>query len=198
MKRLVLTFGLSLGLGLGLAGTGPAKGPTRATITGPGLGQPILLTGDPEENASSRFGQLVAEGGFFPQVFEQVPDSTSRARPAGQLGPGYDVVYLVPRPNGGRSTVRQQLYPYAASGPVSYLRPGQPVFEGMDTHGGWYRSPVSLRSTLVALGFPKQRPSLSQSGLGPGAWAGIGAGIALALGAAGALIVRRRRGESPV
>ena len=193
MKRILV---VTLGLAALLAGPAAAKGPVKATITGPGLDRAIVLAGDAEGNAGSRFGRFVEQSGFFPQVFRQTPDSTSRVRPSGRLGPRYDVVYLVPGPNNDDSTVRQELYPFAAIGPVTYTRPGQPVFptEGMTTHGGWYRSPYSLRRTLVSLGFPAKAPSLKQSGLGVGAWAGIAAG-ALALAAATALLIRRRRGS---
>jgi hypothetical protein len=63
----------------------------------------------------------------------------------------------------------------------------------MKTHGGWYRSPLSLRPMLVSLGLSERTPSLRQSGLDPGAWAGIAAGIAVAVGAA-AMLIRRRHG----
>ena len=157
MKR---TLVVALGLAAVLAGTAAAKGPTKVTITGPELARAIVLGGDAEGNVSSRFGQLVQQTGWFPQVFRQTPESTSRTRPPGKLGPRYDAVYLVPGPDGGTSLVRQQLYPYAAAGPLTYLRPGQPVFptQGMTTHGGWYRSPVALRRLLVSLGFPARAP----------------------------------------
>ena len=150
-----------LALAVILAGPAAAKGPSEVTITGPGLAHAIVLGGDAEGNLSSRFGRLVEQTGFFPQVFRQTPDSTSRIRPSGKLGPRYDAVYLVPGPNGTASTVRQQLYPFAAAGPVTYVRPGQVVFpvSGMATHGGWFRSPVALRRTLVSLGLPAKAPA---------------------------------------
>jgi hypothetical protein len=144
-----------------LAGQAAAKGPTKVTITGPGLSHAIVLGGDAEGTMSSRFGRLVEQSGWFPQVFQQSPDSTSRVRPPGRLGPRYDAVYVVPGPNGTVATVRQQLYPYAAAGPITYVRPAQPVFptSGTTTHGGWYRSPVALRRTLASLGFPARAPA---------------------------------------
>jgi hypothetical protein len=78
---------------------------------------------------------------------------------------------------------------------VTYVRPGQTIFTSMKTHGGWYRSPFSLRRTLVSLGLSERAPSLRQSGLGPGAWAGIATGIAVAVGAA-AMLIRRRPGDT--
>ena len=147
-----------LGLAAILAGTAAAKGPTRAAITGPGVARAIVLNGNPEGNVSSRFGQLVEQTGWFAQVFRQTPDSTSRVRPRGALGPRYDAVYLVPEGNGNTRTIRQELYPFAAAGPVTHLQAGQPIF-GMTTHGGWYRSSVALRRTLVSLGLPAKAPA---------------------------------------
>lgn len=191
MKRLLA---LAAALAAVFALPAAAKGPSKATITGPGLDRPIVLSGDAEGNLSSRFGQLVERTGWFAEVFRQTPDSTSRVPPQGKLGPRYDAVYLVPDGNGVTSRIRQELYPFAAAGPVTHVRPGQPIF-GMATHGGWYRSPFSLRRTLVSLGFPARDPSPKESGLGGGAWAGIGAGVALMLGAAVAVVTRRRRGS---
>ena len=192
MKR-SLALALALVFAGVLAGAAAAKGPVAATITGPGLGKAIVVGGDAEGNVSSVFGRFVQQVGFFPQVFTQAPDSTSRVRPRGVLGPRYDVAYRVPGPNNDIWTVRQELYPFAAAGPVTYVRPGQTIFTSMRTHGGWYRSPLSLPRTLVSLGFPARAPSLKESGLDAGAWAGIGSGTALALCAAAAIVVGRRR-----
>jgi hypothetical protein len=158
MKR---SLAVMLGLAVVLAGPAAAKGPTKVTITGRGLSHAIVLAGNAEGNMSSRFGRLVELTGLFPQVFRQSPDSTSRIRPPGKLGPRYDAVYVVPGPNGTAATVRQQLYPYASSGPITYARPKQPVFpsEGMTTHGGWYRSPVALKRALISLGLPAKAPA---------------------------------------
>ena len=194
MKRSLV---LALGLAALLAGPATAKGPGKATITGPGLHEAIVLAGDAEGNMSSRFGRFVQQVGFFPQVFVQSPDSTSPVQPAGRLGPRYDVVYAVPGPNSDTWTIRQDLYPFAAAGPLTHVRPGQVIFTSMKTHGGWYRSPFSLPRTLVSLGFPERAPKLKESELGAGAWAGIGAGCALAFGVGVVLLRRRDSGEAP-
>ena len=189
MKR---SLTLALLLALTLAGTAAAKGPTKATITGPGLSQPIVLNGFPESNTGTRFGRLVEDGGWFQEVFRQSPDPTSGAAPTKLLGPRYDAVYVVPTGDAKPATIRQELYPFAAGGPVTHVRPGQVIF-GSSTSGGWYRSPVSLRATLASLGLPKQPPSMKEAALGAGAWAGIAAGCA-ALLAATVIALRQRRG----
>jgi hypothetical protein len=189
MKRLLT---LALLAALALPGTAAAKGPSKATITGPGLSEPVVLNGMPESDTGTRFGRLVEQGGWFQEVFRQSPDPTSAAAPTRQLGPRYDAVYVVPTGDMQPATIRQELYPFASGGPVTHLRAGQPIFGGT-TPGGWYRSPVSLRATLVSLGLPKQPPSVTESALGAGAWAGIAAGCA-ALLAATAFVLRQRRG----
>jgi hypothetical protein len=194
------TLVLTLGLAALLSGTAAAKGPTAVTITGPGLDDPVELAGDAEGNTSSRIGRLVEGSGWFAQAFQQTPDSTSRTRPEGRLGARYDAVWSVPGPDGKTRTIKQQLYPFAAAGPVTYVAPNQTLFpsEGMTTHGGWFRAPVALRPMLAALGLPKRAPALSESGLGAGAWAVISAGIALALGAATTFVAHcRRSGQAP-
>jgi hypothetical protein len=155
MKRILFV----VVLGLVLAGSAAAKGPSKVTITGPGVTEPIVLRGDPESNLGSRFGRLVDQSGWFAKVFSQVPDPTSRTRPTGRLGPRYDATYVVPIGGDATRIVRQELYPFAVGGPVTRLRAGQPVFVGQVTHGGWYRAPVALRRTLVAIGLPSTAPA---------------------------------------
>ncbi|MBA3433016.1 MAG: hypothetical protein H0U08_02865 [Actinobacteria bacterium] len=43
---------------------------------------------------------------------------------------------LTPGPDGSNE-LRQDLYPYAASGPVSYMERGQTYFGTERTRGGW-------------------------------------------------------------
>jgi hypothetical protein len=198
MKRLVL---LSSTLALALAAPAVAKGPDQATITGPGLdGGKIVFTsggGDPE--AGTEFSSFVEAVGFFPAMFGQVPDPMVDRRPHGGLGPRYKVVYRVPGPDGDNATIRQDLYPYASVGVVSYTKPGQRFFSGQEkTRGGWFIAGHPTRDTLVAAGFPRSSPggdggSWSDSVLD--AWPY--ALVALVLAAALVLIARRRPGPAP-
>src|SRR5580765_453516 len=83
-----------------LPATASAKGPSAASISGPGLDHAISIQDFGEGDSSSPLGILVEQSGFFAQAFEQTPSSTSR-RPSTQLGPRYAVTYTVP----GGSTV---------------------------------------------------------------------------------------------
>ena len=135
-----------------------AKGPSGASITGPGLDRTLTITGD-GEGLGTQLGNLAMRSGFFAQMFGQTPDPTLRARPAGTLGPRYTVVYVVPGPNDVRSRVVQRVYPFARPVALTYMKPGQPFWQGDRTYGGWYRASVALRRTLVRAGVPATAPS---------------------------------------
>jgi hypothetical protein len=189
MRRLLLLA--TLGALAALVASAPvaAKGPSTASITGPGLGHAVPVKGDGEGGPGTPLGSLVQFGGYFGgQVFAQIPDTTARARPSGDLGPRYRVVYRVPGPSGGVSTLVQDVYPYAKPSPVTYMPAGQPVFEGLHTHGGWVVADDRLKSALVAAGLPKSRPTSSSESF-PWAWTVVAIfGILVLLG----LALRRR------
>ncbi|MGE5274663.1 MAG: hypothetical protein ACM3QU_13015 [Verrucomicrobiota bacterium] len=139
------------------AGPAAAKGPSKVTITGPGLTHPIVLTGNPESDGpGTPFESLVERSGWFGLVFRQSPDPTSPRRPAGALGPRYVAAYVVPMGTAPAGTIRQELYPFAAAGALAHVAAGQRIFGG-DTHGGWYRGGLTLKRALVAVGIPGRR-----------------------------------------
>ena len=185
MKRIVLS--VVAVAALVLPATATAKGPSEATISGPSLATPLKITGNGEGGWSTNLGILVEQGGFFPQAFGQSPSPLLRSKPGG-LGPRYAVVYVVPP---GDDTLQQDLYPYAHGGPVTYMAPGQRLWD-QTTAGGWYRGTSQLKSMLVKAGLPRTSP-VSTRGVGGrtrGIAIGTGAGILLA---AGLLVVLRRR-----
>lgn len=153
MKRLsvLLVAALALLLPAGAA----AKGPSAATITGPGLAAPLAIKGVGEGDTSTDLGRLVMDGGFFPQTFGSSPNPLLRAAPS-DLGARYIVTYTVP----GQvdATLEQQLYPFAAHGPVTYMRPGQRFWGDQQTHGGWYRGTPQLKAMLLDAGLPSLAP----------------------------------------
>jgi len=91
-----------------LVATAPAaaKGPSTASLTGPGLDHALPVKGEGESGPGTPLGSLVELGGFFPQMFLSVPDPTIRTRPAGDLGPRYRIVYRVPGPSGTSTGAR--------------------------------------------------------------------------------------------
>jgi len=178
MRRLLLLA--TVGALTALVSTAPAlaKGPSSASLTGPGLDRALPVKGQGEMGTGTPLGSLVELGGFFPQMFVQTPDSTTRTRPAGDLGPRYRVVYRVPGPN-GTSTVVQDVYPYAKT-PATYMSPGQRFWGSSRTHGGWFISGPGLKATLVAAGLPES-PPVSDGGSFPWAWTGVGVVAVVAL-----------------
>lgn len=142
---------------LAIPATAAAKGPSVARVTGPGLTAPLTINGNGKGGNATQLGLLVEGSGFFPQTFGQSPDPLLREQPAvRELGARYTVIYTVPGPT--TSTLRQELYPYAGGGPISFMEPGQAIWD-MRTHGGWYRSPSELRDMLVDAGLPKTPPA---------------------------------------
>jgi hypothetical protein len=152
-KRILVASAL---VGLVLTNAAAAKGPSQATISGPGLDSVLTITGVGEGDVSTDLGLLVADAGFFPQVFGQSPTPLLKARPH-ELGPRYTVTYVVP---GGATASRleQELYPYAAGAPVSYMRPSQRFWDTQSTLGGWYRGTRELKAMLVHAGLPAAPP----------------------------------------
>jgi hypothetical protein len=176
-----------------LAATAPAaaKGPSTASITGPGLGHRLPVKGEGEGGTGTPLGSLVQLGGFFPQVFQQIPDPTTKTQPTGELGPRYQIAYRVPGPT-GTSTIVQDVYPYAKPSPATYVRPGQRFWGGNRTHGGWFVSSAELKTALVEAGLPESPPASSGGGSFPWAWTGAGAFAAVLL----SLLALRRRGAT--
>jgi hypothetical protein len=149
-------------LALVLAPAAEAKGPDRATLTGPGLEQRLVFHGyGPDGKAP--LGVLTTAGGFWVQAFGAAAAGVDQgkslaAKPKGNLGPRYLVVYRVPGP-GRTSLLRQELYPYAAT-PVSHMS-RQRFWQTRTAPGGWYRLGPGLKATLVRAGLPATRPRAS-------------------------------------
>src|SRR5919199_1982566 len=177
MKRLVLMIAAAA---LVLPATAAAKGPSAANINGPGSGGGISIGGggggDP--SAGTPLGNLTLNAGFFPALFGQTPEPMLDARPRGALGPKYTITWTVPGPNGD-STVKQDVYPYAEAGAVTYMKPGQTFWDGERTRGGWFAGGAPLKQTLVAAGLPRTPPA-STGGAGWFAASSVGMWVAFA------------------
>jgi hypothetical protein len=183
MKRLVLTA--LVGAALLIPSTAAAKEPSEASIKGPGFSKTLKMNQVFSEQ--SPLGRLTMGSGFFPAAVGQQPDPMLPGRPSGKLGPKYTILWTVPIP-GHTHRVRQDVYPYAQGGAITYMKPGQPIFE-MQTRGGWYRA-YGLKQTLTGLGLPARAPQSSSGSSASLALIGIPSVLALA-GIAFAL--RRRR-----
>jgi hypothetical protein len=170
-----------------------AKGPSAASISGPGLGKTLHVRGGGEMQGTA-LGQLTFSAGFFPAAFGQEPNPMLPGRPSGKLGPKYTIRYLVP--GGGRPGhvqmfhITQDLYPYASGGAVTYMKPGQTIFD-FTTRGGWFPGGIALKQTVVQQGFPARAPRASSSNRSLAVL--VGAPLALLLAGGAAFAARRRR-----
>jgi hypothetical protein len=194
MRRLVLLT--SVVAALGVAAAAQAKGPVAATIDGPGTGGGISIGGNGEPGSGAPLGNLSDQAGLFAAAFGQTPDPMLANRPTGDLGPRYTISYRLPGPSGEDSTIRQDVYPYAQGGPVTYTAPGQRFFGTESTRGGWYRASPELKTTLVRAGLPTSPPSGGESG-GDGSgfvdfWPAIVVAFVLGLTALIGVLARRR------
>jgi hypothetical protein len=159
MKPRVLAVAALAALLLLVPTAAQAKGATAATIDGGGPGGlpggPITLKGDGEPGSGTDLGMLAEGAGVFAVMFES---GGLDAAPTDRLGPRYTITWTFPDPNGGKDRkVRQHVYPYAAGGPVTFMPPGQPVFDTTTT-GGWYQGFDAFRAQLIELGLPNRQP----------------------------------------
>jgi len=191
--RTSLVLTVALLAALALPALGAAKGPSAALISGPGISGKHFTGNSEGGDPNSPLATLTMGGGFFQQVFGQIPDPTLPKRPQGTLGPRYTITYHVPGPNTGRSVIRQDFYPYASPAPLTYMKPSQRFWGQQRTHGGWF---VTDRSLPRKLGLPAQPPA--SSGTNVWRWAGIGGGILLLAAAVGLLLFRGRPRARPV
>lgn len=185
-----------------------AKGASAATTAGPGLERPISLREHGQPGSEAKLAELSDQTGLFAVMFGDAGDQLFDQPPAGDLGARYAITYAVPG-EGATFQVVQDLYPYAAGGPVTHARSGQRLWAGQEVVGGWFYGPATLLPMLVSLGLPARAPVASPAAATEAAapatvttardgrawWAGGGAAAVLLLTAAGLALrsVRRRR-----
>ena len=196
------TVTLALALVLALAGPAQAKGIQSASITGPGLDEPI-------EVAHPDTTKLPALTRFWDVMPGQpAPPAFAGKAPTKELGSRYTITWRLMTDTDETTVIRQDVYPDADGGPLVHTPAGQAIFDGT-TAGGWYGAPIALRDMLGSLGVPapdSKPASAKSSAAGPqGAappssddspWPVVvvvaAGGVALA-GVGGAVAVRRSR-----
>ena len=125
-----------------------------ANITGPGLGGGIQIeASDTEGLWKSGIDVMGGLDDTRADSFEELGLSPA------DLGPRYLVTYRFY----GDDLIRQELYPYAKDGPVTYTPPGQEVTAGisMQITPGWYESSLGFLQYLVDQGMPERNPVAS-------------------------------------
>ena len=140
---------------LGIAAPAFAKGPDQATITGPGLSAPIVVTGNGEPGSSEALGELCEGSGLFRYIFQSADGSGAplTVAPGGNLGPKYLLTYRIPDGSTNGSTFHQDIYPFAPGGPVTFTASGQTVFGSASGHG-WFRTDPAFSKVLTRIGVP--------------------------------------------
>jgi hypothetical protein len=144
MKKLALIVFIALAL----PATALAKGPSHASIAGPGL-TTIRISG--AEGSGTPFWRLVEATGWFEAAWG--PSRLPQAPPEGELGPRYTITWKVP----SSSKLYQDVYPYAKPYPVTYMPSGQKIY-GTPVKGGWFAGGAKLEKALARVGVPAQAP----------------------------------------
>jgi hypothetical protein len=153
MKRAALTAFLTLTT-VALALPAGAKGVSEATITGPGIEEPIVLGVGGEE--SRRIETLISAIAFWDLTYTY-PDSPHRPPisdepPTANLGPEFTVRVGHIGP-GGTAYVDVLVYPDAEGGPLVHVEPDVKVEEMQEvTSGGWYVSDADLAALFEEYG----------------------------------------------
>ena len=163
MKRALLTLTIAA---LVLPTAALAKGPSAASVDGPGAGGGgISFGGDGGTPGGEALGALSEQSGLYPSLWAQEPDPMLPGRPKGDLGPKYTITWTVPGPNNETWKLHQDVYPYATPAPVTYMEPGQRVFD-QRARGGWFQADTALKQTLVDAGLPSSAAGASSGSSG--------------------------------
>jgi hypothetical protein len=160
---ITLAAGMSVAAAISLATPALAKGPSQASISGPGLVHTIVVSGEGEPGQQGTLAVLAGQTGLFTALFgaditgiPQTPTSLRTPPPKASLGPRYTVSYTVPgvtpQPGEQFGRIVQDLYPDAVGGPVIYTPPGQDGFSQPLQVTGWLRASPQLSRTLARLG----------------------------------------------
>jgi hypothetical protein len=150
----------AMALALAVAVPAAAKGAiAEANISGPGLGG-----GSGSDGGAMRIENLATDRMWESGIMDDTKkDSVSEfgLAPA-DLGPKYLVTYRFDFGAGTEDDVmRQDLYPYAKGGPVTYTPPGQQfTSEEFDAplSSGWWQSEPGFLQFLVENGLPATNP----------------------------------------
>lgn len=170
-----------------------AKGPSSATMTGPGIDKSIELLDYPQHDLESR--DLVVALMRLTGVWygNMGLEETTELPPDVELGPAYILTWVSeanPADPNDDYTIQQTLYPHADSGPVVHTAP-QPALDDTSLTLGWRTVPGELTDTLRQLGVPinsaHQTPNAGQQ-----VWA-LGAVIAIVIASAIPLMNSRLR-----
>ncbi len=178
----------------------------RVVVRGPGLADPIRLTGEEAFVFVTRSGAGQAKW--------DVPNLGGNLTPDADLGTAYRAVVLLRCGNGEQATYRQTLFPEAPGGLQVLTPPGATQCYGSDAMPGYWPAADELLALLVSKGLPATSSEAGaaddsataqavagESGSGGSFGAGLAITVALAvaialLGVRTVLASRRRRGTA--
>lgn len=126
-----------------------AKGPSQGVIEGPGIAPPLKLHDPDERTIGPDLAAMVQESGFLAQLFGN--DDVRELPPPGELGARYTVRYTMDGST-ENAMVTQYVFPFAATGPVTYMPPGQLYWNNGRTGGGWFSAKRKLRDLVEGFG----------------------------------------------
>src|SRR5256885_15171293 len=104
-----------------LVATAPAaaKGPSTASLTGPGLDHAVPVKGEGESGPGTPLGGLVQLGGACPRALQPLPAPSRPRPPFGDLRPRSQVAARAPAAEPHGTTPGRGVWPHAeAPGPV--------------------------------------------------------------------------------
>jgi hypothetical protein len=127
-----------------------AKGPVAVEIAGPGLDEPLVL----DVNSAER--QLEAMWALAEQVQLYTPAGTAARPQTGDFGTAYRLTWHMSEADGDR--ILQDVYPFAAGGPVVHTLPGSTSWQEL-VPAGWAAASAGLPEALTRLGVPLSQPA---------------------------------------
>jgi hypothetical protein len=169
-----------------------AKGPVAATIV---AADGSRLTLDSHDWAPGEpFVELLESTHALSAIFRTDPEILADA-PTGELGPRFEITWDLGLVDQGEPThlVRQDAYPYAEGGPVTFVPPGQALYGQDTTPGGWYAASSDLSGVLESLDLVATPPTARGAVTGFRAPVAAVAAIAAGLAAIGAIVTMRTR-----
>jgi hypothetical protein len=146
-RRILVATVLTAGVAL-VPTPADAKGAKDVTVSGPGLAMPIRLDNGGDFGGSAN--RLWQASGLLVQTPDRV---TPNVPQKGALGPRYLATFQWLVGPQETAPIRQELYPFADAGAVSYTPPRQRGLH-VSSRSGWYRAGPELTLLLVAAGVP--------------------------------------------
>lgn len=131
-----------------------AKGPSSATVTGPGIDEPIELIDYGDLGQRDSVVALMRMTGVW--YGNMGLEETTELSPDVELGAAYILTWVSEANPGDPNddfTIQQTLYPHALGGPVVHT-PAQPALDDESLTLGWRNVPVAFNDTLRQLGVP--------------------------------------------